>query len=337
LYTGFATDVAKIKIRRIKKMLTRKNVGVYAPTLPPELEKLLADYAQHCRRNGLREGSVTLYEKEGRWFLRNLADNGCEKSMQITAGKVVTACLSLTSKSYLSTARTFLRYCADCGKTDRDYSYVIPSYKRPQPMPTVYSEDEILRMETAINRSTPAGKRDYAIVLLATRLGLRLEDIRTLSFNELDFEGDSIRLVQEKTLAAIVPPMVPELKAALLDYIENARPNVAGLVFRNSYPPYQQMSKTGIDACFFRAFRKAKIERGGRGRGPRALRSSLASSMVNDGIPYEAVRKTLGHIDPNAISHYAKLDIRQLRLYALPVPATVGAFDSFLAGKELSL
>ena len=94
-------------------------------------------------------------------------------------------------------------------------SRVVPEYKRPQPIPLVYSEEEVYRMEMAIDRSVPVGKRDYAIILLATRLGLRLEDIRTMSFDELDFEADVIRLVQEKTLVRLELPMVPELKTAI--------------------------------------------------------------------------------------------------------------------------
>jgi integrase len=201
-------------------------------------------------------------------------------------------------------------------------------------MPSVYSEEEIRQIEVAINRGSPVGKRDYAIILLATRLGLRLEDIRIMGFDGLDFEKDVIYLVQDKTFAEQELPMVPELKTALLDYIRNGRPDVDGVVFRVSYPPYSQMTKTGIDACFRRALRKAKIDCGNRGCGPRAFRSSLASSMVNDGIPYEAVRKTLGHIDPNAISHYARLDVERLRSYALPVPEATGAFADFLAGRR---
>jgi len=309
--------------------------GWFKPALPPGLEKLLDDYRRHCQGNGLRSGAIAQYEKLCRWFLKNLSDCGCAEPSEITASRVVTACLALTSNSYLATMRTFLRYCADGGQTDRDYSYVIPPYKRPQPLPSVYSEEEIRRMEKAINRSIPVGKRDYTIVLLATRLGLRLEDIRTMGFDELDFKKDVIRLVQEKTLAELELPMVPELRTALLDYIQNARPDVSGAVFRVSYPPYAEMTKTGVDACFKRAMRKAKIERGNRGCGPRAFRSSLASSMVNDGVPYEAVRKALGHIDPNAISHYARLDIERLRFYALPVPKATGAFADFLAGRSV--
>ena len=312
-----------------------KTKGAFAPKLPYEFEELLKDYQQHCRNNGLRVRSIELYEKECRWFLHNLSNCGCMEPSQITASKVVNACLALTSKSYLATMRTFLRYCADSGRTDRDYSYVIPPYKRPQPMPSVYSEEEIQRMETSIDRSTPVGKRDYAIVLLATRLGLRLEDIRALSFDELDINNDAIRLVQDKTFAELELPIVPELRTALLDYIQNVRPDVDGAVFRVSYPPYSEMSKTGVDACFRRALRKSKIEIGNRGCGPRAFRSSLASSMVNDDVPYEAVRKALGHVDPNAIRHYARLDIERLRVYALPVPEATGAFADFLAGRPV--
>jgi len=311
-----------------------KSKGAFAPMLPPGFEDLLEDYRRHCSKNGLRESSIMLYEKECRWFLYNLADCGCTETSQIAASRVVTACLALSSKSYLTTIRTFLRYCADSKHTDHDYSYVIPPYKRPQPVPAVYSEEEIRLMEAAINRDTAVGKRDYAIVLLASRLGLRLEDIRTIGFDELDFKSDTIKLLQGKTLVGLELPMVPELKIALIDYIQNGRPDVDGVIFRISYPPFSQMSKGGVDACFRRALSKAKIENSDRGRGPRALRSSLASSMVNDGVPYEAVRKTLGHLSRNAISHYAKLDIEQLRFYALPVFKATGAFADFLMGRR---
>jgi integrase len=312
-----------------------KSVAAFTPSLPSGFERLLNEYREHCAKNGLRPGSIAQYEKLCGWFLHNLAQCGCSDASQITAGKIVSACLELTSNSYLEPVRTFLRYCADSGKTDRDYGYVLPPYKRPQPMPTVYSEDEIRRIESAINRDTPVGKRDYAIVLLGTRLGLRLDDIRTLKLSALDFRNDAIRLVQQKTLTQLELPLAPELKIALLGYIEDVRPDVDdSIVFRLSCPPHAPMSKNGVIACYRRAIFKAKIEISGRGCGPRAFRSSLASSMVNDGIPYEAVRKTLGHIDPNAIRHYARLDVERLRFYALPVPKATGIFADFLAGRR---
>jgi hypothetical protein len=94
----------------------------------------------------------------------------------------------------------------------------------------------------------------------------------------LDFENDIIRLVQQKTLAQLELPMVPELKIAFLDYIENARPYIADdVAFRLSYPPHTLMSKNGVIACYRRAIFKAKIEIAGRGYGVRAFRSSLTA------------------------------------------------------------
>jgi integrase len=308
--------------------------AAFAPTLPQGLERLLAEYLAHCAKNGLRPGSIEQYGKLCRRFLHNLAESGCAEASQITAGKIVAACLGLTSNSYLEPTRTFLRYCADSRRTGRDYSCILPPYKRPQPMPSVYSEDEIRRIEAAIDRDKAAGKRDYAIVLLGTRLGLRLDGIRTLKLGALNFKNEAIRIVRQKTLAQLELPMAPEIKTAPLDYIGNARPAVLDdTVFRLSCPPHTMLRKNGGVACRRRAALKAKIEIGNRGCGPKAFRSSLASSMVNDGVPYEAVRKTLGHIDPNAISHYAKLDIERLRFYAPPAPKATGAFADFLAGR----
>ena len=74
------------------------------------------------------------------------------------------------------------------------------------------------------------------------------------------------------------------------------------------------------------------IDTKGKHHGPHALRASLASSMVNENVPYEAIRGILGHKDPDAVKHYAKLDIEQLRKCAIPVPSPTGAFQAFLEG-----
>ena len=88
---------------------------------------------------------------------------------------------------------------------------------------------------------------------------------------------------------------------------------------------YTKIVRTAIAA--------AGIDPDGRKQGAHAFRSSLASSMVNDNIPYEVVRKTLGHTDQNAIRSYARLDLEQLRGYALPVMEAAGTFAAFLEGR----
>ena len=303
--------------------------------LPAGLEDLLTEYQVQCRKNGLRESSIELYLKECRWFLQNLSENGCRFSGQINARHVAAACLALKSNSYLSTIKTFLRFLFSENYTDRDYSNVVPDYKRPQPIPTVYAEEEIKRFESAIRAK--GNKRDYAAVLLATRLGMRSGDISGLSFNDVDFDRNAIHITQQKTNEKVELPMLPEIKTALCDYIKNERPSAPGpYIFLAQNPPHDRLTVVRIGKIVRQGLKVAGIDTESRSRGLHAFRSSLASSMVNDGVPYEVVRKTLGHTDPNAIKSYARLDIERLRSYALEAPKATGGFYGFLHGREVS-
>ena len=106
-------------------------------------------------------------------------------------------------------------------------------------------------------------------------------------------------------------------------------------MFLRIVPPYSHISVQAITKIVRTAIAAAGIDPDGRKQGPHAFRSSLASSMVNDNIPYEVVRKTLGHTDQNAIRSYARLDLEQLRGYALPVMEAAGTFAAFLEGEVL--
>ncbi len=301
--------------------------------LQTSLEGILGTYEEHCRRNGLRESSVQVYRKLTLRFLKGLEDAGVTEAEDIGPHEVSRACLALKSNYYLSAIHTFLRFLAEEGYTGRDYSGVVPLFKRPQPMPSVYSEAEIQRIEAAVNRQVPHGKRDYAALLLATRLGIRSGDITTLAFHELDFKRETICLTQQKTAVPLVLPMLPEIKAALLDYIEHERtPSDSEYVFLSLKPPFSHISVQLLGKLTSAAIRRAGIVPGGRKCGPHAFRASLASSMLNDDVPYEIVRNTLGHTDVNAIKSYAKLDVERLRVYALEVPMASGYFAKFLLG-----
>ena len=302
--------------------------------LEPSLGRLLEVYADHCRRNGLRESSVQLYRKLALRFLKGLEDAEVTGVADIGPHEVSCACLALKSTYYLSAIHTFLRFLAEEGYTQRDYSCIVPLFKRPQPMPPVYSEAEIRRIEAAVDRQGPHGKRDYAALLLATRLGIRGGDIVTLAFEELDFKRNTICLTQQKTAVPLALPMLPKIKAALLDYLEHERDSSdSEYVFLSLKPPFSHISVHLLGKLTSTAIRSAGIVPGGRKCGPHAFRASLASSMVNDDVPYEAVRNTLGHTDVNAIKSYAKLDVdgsASIRLRCQRRPDI--SQNSFLAG-----
>ena len=103
-------------------------------------------------------------------------------------------------------------------------------------------------------------------------------------------------------------------------------------IFLRTHAPYKPITSEAIKYAVRCCFSKANINTNGKKIGPHSLRSSLATSLINDSISYETVRTILGHNDKNVIQHYAKLDIERLRICALPAQPSYGAFKDFLEG-----
>ena len=97
----------------------------------------------------------------------------------------------------------------------------------------------LVRLLNVVDRSSPKGKRDYAILLLACRLGLRLGDIRTLTLDNLNWEAATIEITQSKTLAPLCLPLTEEVGESLIDYLKSGRPPTDQReVFLTLTPPF---------------------------------------------------------------------------------------------------
>jgi site-specific recombinase XerD len=311
--------------------LQRKKLSV---KLPEKYAVLLEDYLSFCEQDGNRLKTI-----KGKWkycedFIIFLMALGCNDIRDINSTQICKACLKIRNKEAWAVIRMFIKYLYKENVVEYDYSTIVPHYTRVFVIPTTYSEKEILKFENAIDQSSKTGIRNYAMLLLATRLGMRAGDIIRLTFDEVDFKGNSIRLVQEKTLQPLELPLLPEIKDAILNYIKNARPTVIDQcrIFLRQNAPYQGITTSTLRSVTTKYFLKAGIDISGKKHGVHAFRSSLASSMVNDLVPYDVVRKVLGHQDPNAIKHYARVDIERLREYATAVPESSGVFEAFLNG-----
>lgn len=331
--------VVKLFVSRLDSVLRggelviNRNISVPV-VLPAKLNDLLQFYKEHSAKEGCAAVTILNYETRCRRFLQYLAEYGVNESKDITTASISKACLRISGETDFPIVQRFVRTLFCSGYLDRDYSYIIPKRTKPQPMPSIYTMEEVNWIEASLDRSTPCGKRNYAMLLLSTRLAIRAGDIVRMVFDELDFQSEAIRLTQHKTAAMLELPMLPAVREALLDYIQNARGNCASpYVFLSFRPPYSCISGGAFGQIVRRAIRGAKIEPGTRRSGPHAMRSTLASSMVNDNVSYEVVRRTLGHTSTNAIRSYAKLDVEQLRLYSLDPPAATGNFADSLAGR----
>lgn len=303
---------------------------------PPGLFKDPAeDFLEDCRLSGNKPATLRIKEIAISQFLSGCESEGCATLGDITPSMVIRICDRLGTKEYCPYVGHFLRFLASEGRTERDLSTFVPEVRFETKSPSTYTVDEINSAENAIGRDDRRGKRDYAIFLLASRLGIRAGDILRLHKDSLDFNNDIISFTQHKTHKAVSHTMLPEIREALESHLACSGYNPDGYVFSGTLAPYGLLTNTTISNIITKYLEMASVDTAGRHHGPHSLRASMATSMVNDSVPYDAVRKVLGHSDPNAIKHYAKNDLENLRRCALDVPAPSGILLDFL-GKEVS-
>ena len=206
--------------------------------------------------------------------------------------------------------------------------FVVREYEKACQMP-VHTH----LLKNAIDTSTFKGKRDKAALLLATRLGIRTCDILNLKEENLNFDNNTITFIQVKTYTEITLPMVDDVRMALVDYLEER--NKMSVTIDNIFVAVKgqnlkPLHRSALRFALTSYFDKAGVDYKGKKHGLHVLRSSLASSMVNDNVSYDIVRKVLGHTDDDSIKHYARIDIEELRKCAIEVPAPSGKFKKFL-------
>ena len=328
----------KTVVRRLNDVNTGSGYRLVEPkatlSIPMQYSEPLESYLRFCASIGNKESTITWK----RWvcvnFFRFLTDLGCTDTEEINTDYICRAIIRFTNKGAYAVVRDFLRCLHETGVSKLDYSGIIPKHSRGKVLPTTYSADEVRRLESTVDQSSNVGKRDYAVLLLATRLGLRSGDIVGLKYDNVDFVGNSISLTQEKTKHPLTLPLLPEIRTALTEYIHNARPDSdSEFIFLSANAPFGRMTTSAIRHALTASFVSAGIDISGKKHGPHSLRSSLASSMVNGGVAYEVVRRLLGHLDPDAVKHYAKIDVENLRSCSIDVPSPSGNFKALLEGR----
>lgn len=189
-FSAVTNQNLRLFIARINAILKKESFVTHVKiselvVLPDSLEQLVIHYRKHCLEKGLRSSTIKNYESQCRAFLNSLADVGVCDCCSITTASISTVCLRQLNCSDFSSIRTFLKFLFEAKYLVKDFSSIIPRFRHPQPMPSVYSVPEVQQIEEKTNYDTPFGKRNYAMLLLATRLGIRAGDIVTMTFDEL--------------------------------------------------------------------------------------------------------------------------------------------------------
>jgi len=218
--------------------------------------------------------------------------------------------------------KMFFRYAYKYELIENDISCWIPSIPRHKPVPTVYKAEEIEKILSSIDRTSCIGKRDYCIVLIAAKLGIRSCDIAGLNLDAIHYTEGIIRLTQQKTNVSIEFPILPEISTALDDYLNNARPDsdLPNVFLTKPRPVASILSTQGIYAIVSEAIAKSGIDTASRRHGAHALRSSLASQLLSDGKTYSEIQQVLGQTSLDVAQHYVRVETERLREWALEVP-----------------
>jgi integrase len=302
--------------------------------LPEGLSGTLATYLAYCADEGNKQRTIhAKYLVCGR-FLKNISDYGCSGILEVSGDEVQKAFLAMGYVRYWDRIGGFLSFLFNRKLLKSDYSGMIKNRRGPMPQPTVYSTEEIKCVEDSCDLSSPVGIRNYAIILLMTRYGIRTRDVEALTMSNIDFENNRLSFLQQKTGEPWENELLPIVKTALRNYIETVRPNIDDYpcVFITLNPPYVPANQSAINVMVRKQFQYAGVDTSGRRCSSRAFRSFLASNMVNDDISTEIVRRTLGHGTKYALKHYARINIENMRLCHIPVPQPSGNFATILAG-----
>jgi site-specific recombinase XerD len=243
------------------------------------------------------------------------AKNISDYAMSLQGGSVVYA------KHRLATLRYYFRYLYKNGYCKQDLSHSVPSVIAPKNMnvPALWSKDEIELLLKSIDRGGPAGKRDYAILLLVIQLGIRIADIAKLQLEHLKWERKEIVFAQHKTGNNAIFPMLDETGWALIDYVRYARPQSDDPhVFLTCNAPYTYLHPSSVGCILKRWMLRCGIhKKGGTVSGMHSLRHALARRLLEQGTPLSTVAQIMGHTSYCSTSPYLKVDIDGLRDCAL--------------------
>jgi integrase len=213
-------------------------------------------------------------------------------------------------------------FCYKNGYHTDDLSADTPSvyYEKRSRIPSAYSYDDVMKLLSLVDRNNPVGKRNYAVLMLLTRLGIRCGDICRLQYENIDWERNIISFTQHKTGKPLTLPLLEDVGLAIIDYLKFGRPECdsANIFIRHRAPIAPFIAKS-FYTMISSYIGKAGLHTQGKKRGPHALRHSLASRLLEENVPLPVISEILGHANTNTTAAYLSISIDKLRNCALEV------------------
>jgi site-specific recombinase XerD len=322
--------------RRVMDMLSSyQQVGIIFPRrrkhyiFPDQFVKQINDYYADMHRNFASDSTIKRHTISLRRLTLFLDGENVRSVSDITRESLndyIKIVLCNFGKGTLLTElgilRHFLGFLYTNGDLPVNLSASLPKHRLsriPSNLPSTFTPEEVGRILASVDRSSPLGKRNYAVLMLAAKLGLRTCDIKNLKPENIDWENRAIHLTQVKTNEPLTLPLPSDVGWSLIDYIRYGRPvSEAPEIFIRVCAPYESLRS--FDHILVKAMRHAKIPfNRTTHHGLHTLRHSFATEMLGQNTPIYVIQEVLGHVDAHTTKRYTSIDIGQLRTCALEV------------------
>jgi site-specific recombinase XerD len=301
--------------RRYMRSLSRVN--------QQEHSGLLETFSAYCKTCEYSVTTQKSYRRITENFLSFLEARGCTIK-NIVATDLTDYVGTLMGYSYkmveftLCGTRAFLRFLHSTGYLSEDLSGNIPCIKsrKQTRIPSVWTHDDLQKLLGTIDRGNPSGKRDYAMILLVARLGLRSIDVKHLKLSDIKWNENRIEFVQSKTHDPVSLPLLKDVGWAIIDYLKNGRPvgDSPHVFLRHLAPVAPFSDEDHLHQIIVKYMRLAKLPISGKKKvGMHSLRHTLATTLLEQHTPLQEIADILGHQDMDSTAVYLKSSLALLR------------------------
>lgn len=322
---GYAT---KLTVRALVPMLDYlEHMKLYTRPVSSTtaLDDLLEQFHQHLtNERGLGEGTARGYLSVARRFLVAYSPRLGTSLVELAPSDVTGFVLARSSElgvagmqTVVSGMRALLRFFYTASLTDRNLASAVPTVaRRQEDLPRSLSNDHVVRLLSSCNRATPVGVRDFAILTLLARLGLRAGEVAAMRLDDVDWAAGELR-VRGKGPREDRLPLPADVGDAIVAYLHHGRPDCAGRqLFIRSSAPRRGLSRQAVGGLV----RAASVRAGLIPHGPHRLRHTVATELLRDGASLDEIAQLLRHQSVSVTVSYAKVDHRALSGLVQPWP-----------------
>lgn len=289
----------------------------------PYFIEINARFKQYCIEKCYSNVTIDHYVKQAARFLDFAVSQRIKSCQEITLTLINNYIKTLAGYTYktveqnLCSLRAFFRFSHLNGEINTDFASKLPMVqaRKQTRIPSAWSAEDLRKLISSIDRGSPMGKRDYAIILLACRLGLRCTDIKNLTIDNFHWEEKKLIFVQSKTRTTLSLPLTAEVGWSVIDYLKYGRPKMESrCIFVRHLAPFLPFSESDhLNQIIAKYIRLAHLSILRKKTGMHSLRHTLASLLLESDTPLPVISDILGHIDTESTAVYLKIDIKRLK------------------------